>query len=429
MRITNNMLINNMINYIGSNLTRMSRLQNQMATGKKISVPSDDPVVAARALKLRTDVAEIEQYKRNAKDAQSWLEMTEDTIAKIGDVLQKARELAVQAANGTNTPDDTQKIMQEIKQLKIQLVHQSNATYAGRYIFSGYKTNSKLINDDENDPDFGSFITDVNNGENIRYEVGIGDDIIINTLGGDLFNNGRIATTTTIPATTGVTTGGEDLAPSFDITAGVNDILSLNIDGELVSIQIPPATYNDMNALASSMQTWINDATVAGTADITVGVVDNRLVFTSGSTGSTSYVLIEAGSTAAADLGLNNADQVIGEDENTPRGTLMQHFDDFISFLNTGDHKAISGIITKLDEDIGNLLRIRADIGARINRVELTTNRLESDDLNFTKLMSENEDIDMAEVIMNLTSEENVYRASLAGGARIIMPTLIDFLR
>ena len=149
MRITNNMLINNMVNYIGNNLSRMEKYQYQLATGKKIQVPSDDPVVAARALKLRTDVSEIKQYKRNAEDALSWLEMTEDALAKIGDIFQRARELANQAANGTNTADDTTKISEEVKQLKIQLVHLANSTYAGRYIFSGYKTNQKLINDDD----------------------------------------------------------------------------------------------------------------------------------------------------------------------------------------------------------------------------------------------------------------------------------------
>ena len=84
MRITNNMLINNMIKYIGNNLTRMDKLQAQLATGKKIQVPSDDPVVAARAPKLRTDVAEIQQYQRNLKDAQSWLEITESALSDHG---------------------------------------------------------------------------------------------------------------------------------------------------------------------------------------------------------------------------------------------------------------------------------------------------------------------------------------------------------
>ena len=68
-------------------------------------------------------------------------------------------------------------------------------------------------------------------------------------------------------------------------------------------------------------------------------------------------------------------------------------------------------------------------MGARMNRLELTANRLETDFINFTKLMSLNEDVDMAEAIINLNNEENVYKASLNAGARIIMPALVDFLR
>ena len=305
MRITNNMLINNMVSYIGNNLTRMNNYQSQLATGKKIQVPSDDPVVAARALKLRTDVAEIDQYKKNVNDAQSWLDMTEDSIANIGDVLQRTRELTVQGANGTSAVEDTQKISEEVKQLRTQLIQLGNSTYAGRYLFSGYKTDKKLL-----DGTTGKFVIDVQNTENIKYEIGIGDDININVAGGDLFNNGGIA-----------------------------------------------------------------DSTSA-----------------------------------------------------TP-GMLIDDFDKLITALDAGDHATVGNMLSNIDNDINNVLRIRADIGARSNRLELSSNRLDSDTTNFTKLMSENEDVDMVETIINLLNEENVYKASLSGGARIIQPSLVDFLR
>ena len=190
MRTTNNMLINNMVRYLGNNLDRMQLYQSRLATGKMVRKPSDDPVIAARSLKLRTDVSEIEQYQRNIKDAQSWLELTESTLGNIGDVLHRARELAVQASNGIYGPDDLAKIKEEIGQLRTQIIHFANTTYAGRYIFSGYKTDTKLINDDESDPMFGTFHIDVLNSEDIKYEIGIGDDININVPGGDLFNAG-----------------------------------------------------------------------------------------------------------------------------------------------------------------------------------------------------------------------------------------------
>lgn len=306
MRITNNMLINNMVNYIGNNLTRMNRYQSQLATGKKIQVPSDDPVVAARALKLRTDVAEIEQYQRNLKDARSWMDITESALNDMGEIFQRAKELAVASDGGAESEEDLQATAKEIRQLRTQLINLGNSTYAGRYVFSGYKTDKAFLNEN------GSFAIAVDNAvENIKYEIGTGDDININVVGGDLFNNGN--------------------------------------------------------------------------------------------------------NVAVGDIGTT--------------GKFVQDMTDLVNALESADYDAISGTVSELAEDMDNLLRVRADVGARVNRLELTTNRMQNDNANFTKLMSDNENVDMTDTIMNLKNEENVYRASLAGGARIIMPSLIDFLR
>ena len=150
MRVTNRMLINNMVNNIGSNLRRMEKYQNRLTTGKKINVPSDDPVVAARALKLRTDVSRLKQYDRNVKDAMSWMEITESALGNMTEIFHRARVLAVQGANGPTTPEDTQKIAEEVKQLKHQLIQVGNSTYSGRHIFSGFKTDQKLFDEDGN---------------------------------------------------------------------------------------------------------------------------------------------------------------------------------------------------------------------------------------------------------------------------------------
>ncbi len=302
MRITNNMLINNMLANLNTNLTRMNKYQNQLATGKKITLPSDDPIVASRALKLRTDVAEIDQYLRNVDDATSWMEITESTLAQIGDVMQRLREITVQGSTGTTTPDDLDKIKKEAEQLKIQMTHLANTTYAGRYIFSGYKTDKPLMDES------GTFLIDIANSEQIMYEIGIGDDININVTGSDLFNSGTDA--------------------------------------------------------------------AAGSTSSLIGVIDA-----------------------------------------------------LIAALGSGDHNAVGNMLSQIDVEMNNILRVRSGVGARMNRLELTANRLEEDYINFTKLMSKNEDVDIAEAIMYLQNEEYVYRASLSAGARVIQPSLIDFLR
>lgn len=302
MRITNNMLIDNMLSNLSRNLNRVSKYQNQLSTGKKISLPSDDPIIASRALKLRTDVAEIQQFKRNVNDALSWMEITETTLAQIGDVMQRVRELTVDASNGTKTPEDLDKIKAEIEQLKVQMTHLANTTYSGRYIFSGFKTDKPLM--DEN----GNFLIDVSKGEQIFYEIGIGDDIDINVTGCDLFNDG-----------------------SPQVIAG-------------------------------------------------------------------------------------------------EKSSLISIFDGLISSLESGDVIAVGDQLGEIDKAIENILRVRSAVGARMNRLELTANRLDDDNINFTKLMSKNEDVDIAEAIMHLMNEMNVYNASLSVGAKVIQPTLVDFL-
>ncbi|NLX64567.1 MAG: flagellar hook-associated protein FlgL [Clostridiaceae bacterium] len=303
MRITNNMLINNMMYNLSSNLLRTQKYLNQLATGKKISLPSDDPIVASKALKLRTDVAEISQFKRNTDDALNWMDITEATLSQMTELLHRAKELTVQAANGTNTDEDVFKIREEMAELKTQLISLANATYAGRYIFSGYKTDKPLLNED------GTFNIDVDNSEQIKFEIGIGDEININVPGSDLFN--RTVTTAT------------------------------------------------------------------------------------------------AGS----------------------KSEFIDTFDKILSALEADDKDQLSSLLGDLDDELNNLLRVRAGLGARMNRVELTAGRLEDDYINFTRLMSKNEDVDIAEAIMNLQNEENVYRASLATGARVIQPSLVDFLK
>lgn len=68
-------------------------------------------------------------------------------------------------------------------------------------------------------------------------------------------------------------------------------------------------------------------------------------------------------------------------------------------------------------------------MGVRLNRIEMMTNRLEDQDANVKKMMTNNEDVDIEETIMNLIMAENVHRIAMSSGARIIQPSLMDFLR
>ncbi|MBB2184202.1 flagellar hook-associated protein FlgL [Lachnospiraceae bacterium MD1] len=145
MRITNKMMTNNMMSNINRNKLHMSKLEEQYATGKKIQKPSDDPIITVRALKLRTNLTEIEQYhEKNIPDAMSWMEVTESALDTVNDILQQINTYCVQGSSDTLTPKDRSFIVQNLEQMKEQIYQEGNSNYAGRYVFSGYKTDSSL---------------------------------------------------------------------------------------------------------------------------------------------------------------------------------------------------------------------------------------------------------------------------------------------
>jgi len=193
-RITNNMMVNNFLINLNKNLKRLDDIQYKMATGKKIRYPSDDPVITARSLRLRTDVSEIEQLQKNVDDAVSWVDTTESALADINESLQRVRELAVRGANGTNTKEDMAQIAKEVAQIKQHIIQVGNTNYAGRYIFSGFKTDTAPINSDGSFSDTGDFSSsggysiDLSTGNNIiQFELMKANYININKTANQVF--------------------------------------------------------------------------------------------------------------------------------------------------------------------------------------------------------------------------------------------------
>lgn len=555
MRVTNNMLIGNMMWNLNNNLRRLDKLQTQNATGKKIRFPSDDPIVASRVLKLKTDLAELEQYKKNNNDALSWLEITEAAVADIGDVLQRARELTVRAATGSLTTEDKEKISSEMEQLKKQLISSGNTTYAGRYVFSGYNTDTKLFDEDgKYNIDITSF--KLENKPSSSYEISIGEDIQVSTNGLDIFGyedigfslsklpysgsgveeakRANLSATLPVDLNFNFTTGLDPNAVQITVDGTVykvdsaklgalngeapNDPIDKNKmleilkdaeDGSGNKLRDASAVYFDSsNNLHLESKSYGENAEIqidfTGSADISVtdlegafGISDGTIVNGSeayiestgtlndgdivGSIFEGAEILVDLnGESKRITIGALPSDDVDGlvaaintafdaaypppnqsivatkegtgpdytiryTTKDTPldgtkpnlkvdvvraeESTLLEDFQDVIDAMNAGDEDKIDDFLEKADGHIDRVLSIRADIGARVNRMELVKSRIEDDNLSFTKLLTQNEDVDMAEVIMNLKNQENVYRASLSVGARVIQPTLLDFLR
>lgn len=145
MRITTKMMNNNSLSNINKNKTYMDKLNTQMASEKKITRPSDDPVVAIRALKLRSNVTEVTQYyERNTNDASAWLTATQDALESTKTILTNMKAEFTQGATGTNTVASRTAILDELKALKNQIYDDGNADYAGRQLFTGFRTSTSL---------------------------------------------------------------------------------------------------------------------------------------------------------------------------------------------------------------------------------------------------------------------------------------------
>lgn len=139
---------NNLSN-INTNKIYEDRLSTQMSTEKKINRPSDDPVVAIRALRLRSNVTEITQYySKNIPDAESWLNVTEDSLTNLSGVLTKMIEQCTTGSNGTSktslTTKNRQIILEQLQKLGEEVYSTGDADYAGRYVFTGYRTDTPL---------------------------------------------------------------------------------------------------------------------------------------------------------------------------------------------------------------------------------------------------------------------------------------------
>lgn len=143
--MTNNVLYN-----INSNKNSLSKLEEQYSTGKKIQRPSDDPIIATRALKLRTNLTELNQYyERNIPDALAWMDITESALNEANDILTKIHTYCVNGATDTLTENDRNSIAVNLAQFRDQIFQEGNTNYAGRYVFSGYKTDTSLVFDAE----------------------------------------------------------------------------------------------------------------------------------------------------------------------------------------------------------------------------------------------------------------------------------------
>ncbi|MCR4655702.1 MAG: hypothetical protein K5770_05665, partial [Lachnospiraceae bacterium] len=145
MRITNGIMNSNAKINIMINKEYADRTNTMVATGQKITRPSDDPVIAIRNLRLNSNIDELTQYKtKNIPDADAWLKTTGTALDQTHQVLQNIHDNLTTGASDQHTADDRMKIMENLTKLRDQVYASGNADYAGRTVFTGYRTGETL---------------------------------------------------------------------------------------------------------------------------------------------------------------------------------------------------------------------------------------------------------------------------------------------
>lgn len=145
MRVTNNMITENTKTNMNANKVLVDKYNTQMTTHKKIAKASEDPVIAIRALRMQTNMSHIEQYlDHNISEVNAWLEVTGTALTNMKNILTDIRTQCNNGSTDTLNEDDRQTILNSLKALADQVYTEGNADYAGRTVFTGYRTGSKL---------------------------------------------------------------------------------------------------------------------------------------------------------------------------------------------------------------------------------------------------------------------------------------------
>jgi flagellar hook-associated protein 3 FlgL len=163
---------------------RLQKTQQKIASGKELTAPSDNPFRAGRALQLRSDLEETQQYGRNVREARAWQDVTDTALREIGDATLRARDLVIRGASSSLGANDREAIAKEIDQLAAAVKGEANAQYAGRYVFAGTSTETAPYVDAD----------DVYHGaaspSEVRREIGRGVQVGVNVVGADVVGDG-----------------------------------------------------------------------------------------------------------------------------------------------------------------------------------------------------------------------------------------------
>ena len=521
MRITNQMMINSTMSNIQVNKNQLNTLDNQLSTQKKINKPSDDPIIAIRALRLRSSLDQVTQYlDKNIPDASSWLDTTEGALDEAYSILQDLYSYCTQGATDSYSSAERDTIATSLDKLREAYYSQGDVEYAGRYCFTGYMTDIPLnYQSDEAAKDVDYIITQQFNREdldlkvaytnfyetddilNLKYETDAAGNVVTPNI--EEVHRVKLAykdVSDTIDTKTVDASGNVTTTSSQDFKIKVTDSA-----GNVTEIAVNTITNADGRTDKGSDNYIPKDDEVAfnpTTGELLFGENVYKKLYEADSFSFTyeknNFMKGDQNPIMYFDCVNNNPNdyyykteykkknedieynvnfsqklKVNTEANNAFNIYLGRDIDDLITAVNnvldlenqiekvegmigetryqdeTSQKKlaAIKEGLTKQKElaeeqmtkafesGVGKMQAYqqqtslaKADVGNRMTRLNLTKSRLTEQKTNFQNLKSQNEDIDLEEVIVGYSSAQLVYNASLTAASKVVQQTLLDFL-
>lgn len=153
-RITGAMVRDTTLSGIEQSLSLVQRSSEELSTGRKILQASDNPVGTSRILDLNDEIEGLSAYSTSIADGTSWTETASSAMSNMDEVLQRVRELLVEASNGTTSEANLHSFGVEVTRLTEEIKQDANTQYAGQYIFSGTATSTPPYETDSEEDEF-----------------------------------------------------------------------------------------------------------------------------------------------------------------------------------------------------------------------------------------------------------------------------------
>lgn len=403
MRVSTGMIYDAGLNSIQRQSGALLHTQQQVASGRRILTPADDPVAAARALEVTQADAINTQYRTNQDNAKTSLGLEESQLTAVGNLIQNVQERAVQAGNSSLSNSDRDSIAKELRARFNELLGIANATDGtGQYLFSGYQGNVS--------PFSGNVATGVSyagdDGQR-ALQVSASRQLPVSDSGSDVFmriRNGNGIFVTDYAATntgSGIVDAGNALG-SFNGHQYTIDFV--DVAGELnytltdVTAGTPASAPTPFQSGSAISFDGVNAVTISGTPQagdqFTVAPSSSQSLF------ATLGRLITALETpqSAATGGATRISSEVGR------------------------------ALTDLSQAQDNILRVRAAVGSRLTEVDALQGVGEDLSLQYTQTLSRLQDVDYAEAITNLTQQQFNLEAAQKSFMQVSSLSLFNYL-